>query len=825
MQGQGEIKSWVATGLRLRQNRVMRDDPLHDSELAMWAASLGLGSEEMVTLTALIRRRTEATGRPAGTPLPPKGGQVPALSERFELGALLGAGGMSEVRQARDTLLERSVALKIAHSADAGAGQRFLIEARVAAGLQHPGILPVYDSGLLPDGRRWLAMREVQGRRLTGLLSAARVEPDRGVALRRLMTIFARVAEAVGFAHAQQIVHRDLKPDNIMVGHFGEVIVIDWGIACRVGDRGADIGIGGTRGYMSPEQIDGGAVDARSDVYALGVVLERILESTTSTDDELTGLCEACLANERADRPQDGSVVAQAAIDWLGGAQRRAVAQTRVARARALKREVDEIRARASEIDAQANAILQALPTHAAVDQKAVGWALEDDAAELRRQASKLRVDIEQQLQAAIMRASDLAEAREMLADYYRDRVIEAEAARDAGAAAEFEARLRATDPERHQGFLDGLGRLSLATDPPGADVWCAPYVVEQRRLIVGAERNLGQTPLEQVELPRGSHRLRIEANGRATVIYPVHLDRGEHWDSRPPGCDDPVNEVHLPPDEWMCDEWCYVPAGWFYSGGDRHAVDGLPRRRVWVDGFIIERDPLTFGALVEALNRMVEAGEKGRAEVIAPPPSDPSGAGSDGGLSVDRTSSGHFVLTRREASGPIESWPVGRMSWRAAVAWADWRAAESGMPWRLPHDLEREKAARGADGRWLPWGDHFDPTWANVIGSRPGPPARTPVGEPSTDVSPYGVRGMAGNVRDWCLNAYQRQGLPLGVDRLVVRAEPKDEEAMCMIRGGGYLAKPESSRAAGRFASAVHKRLFMVGVRLVCPYPAVDDA
>jgi len=135
---------------------------------------------------------------------------------RYELLSVLGRGGMGVVYLARDTALDREVALKVV---DREAG-----EARVLARLEHPGIVPVHDFGELPDGRVYYAMKRVRGERLDRWLT-----PDRGVGER--LAVFLRVCDAVAFAHARGVVHCDLKPENVMVGEFGEVLVLDWGIA------------------------------------------------------------------------------------------------------------------------------------------------------------------------------------------------------------------------------------------------------------------------------------------------------------------------------------------------------------------------------------------------------------------------------------------------------------------------------------------------------------------------------------------------------------------------------------------------------------------
>ena len=184
---------------------------------------------------------------------------------RYELISELGRGGMGVVYLARDTALDREVALKIVDRVHAGGR-----EARVLARLEHPGIVPVHDFGELPDGRAFYAMKRVRGDRLDRWLAAGRDVAER-------LAVFLRVCDAVAFAHAHGVVHRDLKPENVMVGEFGDVLVLDWGIAQvpdAAGGRAGDA-IAGTPDYMAPEQARGDAdADHRADVYALGGVLQ-----------------------------------------------------------------------------------------------------------------------------------------------------------------------------------------------------------------------------------------------------------------------------------------------------------------------------------------------------------------------------------------------------------------------------------------------------------------------------------------------------------------------------------------------------------------------
>ena len=185
-------------------------------------------------------------------------------------------------------MLGRKVALKVVGTgaSDPGAAARMLREARVIARLEHPGIVPVHDAGTLPDGRMFYAMKRVDGRRLDQMAAASPL-PER-------LRIFQKVCEAVAFAHAHGVLHRDLKPENVMVGPFGEVLVMDWGIAKVLDDASeatpapphaaapsatAEGTIVGTPAYMAPEQAAGrsGAVGPATDVYALGGLLYFLL--------------------------------------------------------------------------------------------------------------------------------------------------------------------------------------------------------------------------------------------------------------------------------------------------------------------------------------------------------------------------------------------------------------------------------------------------------------------------------------------------------------------------------------------------------------------
>jgi WD40 repeat protein len=318
----------------------------------------------------------------------------PTSPPGYELLDEIGRGGMGLVYRARDVALDRDVAVKLLaerYPADSPAAQRFLFEARITGQLQHPGIPAVHQVGALGDGHPFLAMKLIKGSTLEALLKQ-RTDPaaDSG----RMLAIFEAVCQAVGYAHAHRVIHRDLKPANVMVGAFGEVQVMDWGLAKALGentpataealtaeetrawtefrptpDSGAQTQAGtliGTPAFIPPEQAVGETerVDARADVFGLGALLAVLLTGrppylgdtfesvrvqavrgklkdcfarldASAAEPELVALCKKCLAFEPADRPADAGAVAQAVAGLRAAADERA-RQAELERVRAL---------------------------------------------------------------------------------------------------------------------------------------------------------------------------------------------------------------------------------------------------------------------------------------------------------------------------------------------------------------------------------------------------------------------------------------------------------------------------------------------------------
>jgi serine/threonine-protein kinase len=304
---------------------------------------------------------------------------------RYRIDGEIARGGMGTVLKGRDPDLGRDVALKVLrddYRDDATMVRRFVEEAQIGGQLQHPGIVPIYELGTLADRRPFFAMKLVKGRTLAELL-AQRSDP--AAELPRQLAIFEAVCQTMAYAHARSVIHRDLKPSNVMVGSFGEVQVMDWGVAkvlprggvvddasagkvrdetviatARSGSDAEEAALSragsvlGTPSYMAPEQARGEVeqVDQRADVFALGSILCEVLTGVPAftgrssaailrkaalgdtsealrclescgADPELIGLAQDCLMREREDRPHDAGAVSERMTAYLSGVQAR----------------------------------------------------------------------------------------------------------------------------------------------------------------------------------------------------------------------------------------------------------------------------------------------------------------------------------------------------------------------------------------------------------------------------------------------------------------------------------------------------------------------
>lgn len=741
---------------------------------------------------------------------------------RYEDIKRIGRGGHAEVRRVWDRELRRSVAMKILDPGKATRGglqARFIEEARMTASLQHPGIVSIHEFGRLGDGRLFFTMREVVGETFAAVLRDAHAGTPN---LHELVAIFASVCETVAYAHHYGVVHLDLKPSNIMVGEYGAVHVVDWGLARVVAMLDDDWAVAGTPAWMAPEVVAGERPSRRSDVYGLGAILYQLLTGTQpfagSTPEDtlsrvrsgppeqpprrigprrlpepLRDLCIRAMARNEGERPADASVLATEVGAWLHGARRRERAREIVDDTARRWFDVERSRLLADEHEREGDALLAAMSVRAPAERKHPAWALLDEAGRLRQHADIEETRLVQALHGAIALDPEANEAHAVLAAHYQRQAAQVE--RAGGSAPELEVHIRAHDRDgTWAGWLSGEAELVLESDVT-AIATVFRYETVNRLLRPVSHGEPTPTPLRRV-LARGSYLVILEAPGRAAVRFPVYLGREQLHHQY----------VKLPPT--VPRGQCVVPAGSFWSGGDPD-VPCLPRRRLHVDSFVIMEHPVTNAEYLQFLD---DIGPEAAHEHA---PRERGSAGERGALLYAFDGERWSLAADEQGQAWKPDVPVVMVDWFGAMAYARWLAGRDGLPWRLPTEFEWEKAARGVDGRAFPWGEHADPSWTCIRASHDGDAEPVSVHGFEVDRSPYGVRGMGGNVRDWCLDGGGTRGPTLKGDRVVLPDDLDDAEAVRSYRGGDWYGLANHARAAYRAWNKPVTRTYVTGFRL----------
>ena len=741
---------------------------------------------------------------------------VEPLLGRFRIIREIGRGGMGRVLEARDNELKRTVAIKLIQPLGAPltpeALARFAAEAQITGQLNHPNIVPVHEIGRTGDGALFFVMRLVRGRSLAEIIDEMFGKTPDEVeewTRPRLLNAFVQACNGVAYAHNRGVLHRDLKPANIMFGRFGEVLVMDWGVARIQGRNPTDSKTSGTYstalmltqdgntvgtpGYMSPEQARGEQVDPRSDVWSLGAILYELLtwcpaytgaDSDEVIDASLAGLpphpqvraphhvidaeiadvALRALSPRPSRRFRNAAHLGEVVRGFLEGSQRRDRARLSVTagqsawtRWRSLVAERTAVRTRVEDLE-------RLLAPWESLRRKSELLKARERLIELDVERGTTFGTLVRESEQALAQDPRSEPARQLLVRAYLERFEEAEEEGDLRQALFFKERVRAYDDGRHQAELRGTGSLTLRTQPSGAEVSCERLSQQRLRWRAEESSSLGRTPLLWTEMEMGSYVLTVTAPERPPMRYPVHITRRRSWDSGDAAVIVPAAaEIGL--------GYVHVPVGPFQVGGDAEADSSLPRAIRTLPGFVIGKFPVTR--------------EEYRDFLAALPPAD-AAARAPRDVFGDRPAAADARL------------PVTGVSWFDAVAYCAWRAAEDGLPWELPLEVWWEKAARGVDGRVFPWGDRFDPTLAKMRDSRPGAPRLEPVGAFADDESVYGVRDMAGSVREWCGDA-------------VFLADPGRRP----IRGGSWVDVARQCRCANRRGAEPEDVFVSVGFRL----------
>ena len=812
------------------------------------------------------------------------GQPIPTIGPYEDLG-FLGKGGMGEVRLVRDRKLNRRLAMKILHPhllSRRISTSRFIEEAQVCAQLEHPNIVPIHDFGTLSDGRLYFTMKEIKGRSLDSIIWSVhnavrdgKFQPTQdGWSFRRLIDVFHQVCFAVGYAHSKGVLHRDLKPSNIMIGEFGEVLVVDWGIAkvlgredllvcdqgkhiiqsSKSGDMLTQIGqVVGTPTFMAPEQARGenDKLAPETDVYALGAILYKILsgqlaypgnraseilekvkssppktifkvldgETSNAVEysnlpQELVRACEKAMSRNMNDRFQTAKELGNVILDWLEGAKKKEEAMNIFNKTLPMRNQISRLLSESQALFGCANTGLKSLPDWEDESVKSQFWKQELQAKQMTLEAERLDLKVEQLLQAALTHKSDLVIAHEALIHRYMEEHKEAEFVDDHKAIAYSELHLRhhafelpVLNQVRQKAihYLKGTGALSIRTEGDGVEIFLDKFEPFHRRLVPKRMAFLGHDDVNNLPLEMGSYRLILKKIGCREVTYPFEIGRGEHWD-----CIDPnglQRIVRIPRIGELSPNDCFIPAGWFWCGKEKGQTNSLKRKRIWLDDFVIEKFQVTNKDYLEFLNDLLATGREDDAMnmVIRENKGHSSEVGS---IIYGRDKSGRFCIVP-DSEGDIWGldWPIMMVTFTQAQAFVKWKSETTGRQYRLPTEVEWEKAARGVDGREFVWGNEFDASYCCMFTSHKG--RRLPVGINTfpIDESVYGVRGMAGGQRDWTNSSWRKSW------------DSEPDENFNVIRGGCWFDPKPVTMTTFRTNYSPIKKDVNTSFRLMRPY------
>ena len=754
----------------------------------------------------------------------------------------LGKGSFGEVHSAKDTLLGREVAiksLKAQYRNEEEVVDRFLKEARGTAQLEHPNIMPVHEMGVTDELGIYFTMKKIHGENLKEVLDRLQANTSfyqKKYPLNVLLEIFLAVCNGVAFAHSKGVIHRDLKPANIMIGEYGEVLILDWGLVKQldakegtrsnvqlrmdefdVGAKTLDGAISGTPNYMSPEQAEGhiDEVDFQSDIYSLGAILYHILTHLPPFEKtqlrklldnvkagnfeaprkrcpelriprELEAICLKAMARFQINRYRSVERLAEDIRNYIGHREVSAYKAPRhvrfwnTCRRNPIKSSVAAavLAALGLVFIAQRSMLEGSYRTNLgiAIEQRsqaetsvqAAMQTIEELKAECLDTMEKaeserekvLNAELDRQLQ-AINRQFNIAQShlenipqpvrnrkavRENYIGIFRRRLDFAFFRSDLNAVQELlgEARKRFELLDRPipgdvqeiitaaEAKLKGIGSLELTASDNVEQVLIFATKEINGRLLLDQETAIAKRrpPIEEPEVPHGSYMAMVSlANGGGTKPCPIFIGRGED------------KAVHLDYPDAYYEGMAFVPAGPFIFGGEDSRF--YRAKEVELDAFYIKTHEVTFAEYIEFWQSLTP-GEKRQAYRSR--------------VQFDELEREFHDAWDDEGNMRYpellnDGMPVVGITHQAAQAFCEWKGRQLGAVIRLPSVQEWEKAARGVDGRTYVWGNGLDTQYTltknNVEDKKDYPLFAPPASFRLTDVSPYNVFDMAGNVRE----------------------------------------------------------------------------
>ncbi|MBM4291743.1 MAG: hypothetical protein FJ138_10090 [Deltaproteobacteria bacterium] len=795
----------------------------------------------------------EAPAEPAQGPSPVDEftGVLLDITDRFELFEEIAHGAMGRIDAGWDRHLGRPVAIKTLRSDRAKdvVRMRFLEEAQVTGQLQHPNIITVYELGRL-RGEVVFVMRRVEGQSLKQLIQRLKRDDDDMVkeyTLAHKLQVFFKLCQAVAFAHSRGVIHRDIKPSNVMIGDFGDVVLLDWGLCKIIGQEVRSSRssterwqtmhgqIIGTPAYMSPEQALGmiDQVSPATDVYGLGALLyhfitlhppfmgksnrevvRKVLQAELTPPrerapelripEELERICLKCLERSADQRYPSAAELARDVQAFLdGGLGEGGGAFEPLISLEAQRAALEENLFYYQEIQedlASSHDTWQTLHLRAWLggdeQLRREGWEALSQIKHYRQESEALIAKMCEQLahyqwtRRHLEASGALTPERpaqdnttELLCTLLASRYENAVVEGDDRAQAQIGQWLQAFDPAQGEQLSQSVGALYIHVRPINAEIQLWQCVSESGRLKKTRPKTLKSSPLLLEKVPAGQYVLSATLPGQSEAVESA-LRVYAGVTTR--------LSVTLYHREAAPPGFVHVPAGTFRSGAPNDPTS--PAAELALPDVFLRKTPVTSQ---EYLDFLAALAERSPLEARARQP-----RRSGDGAPLWRWSPAGAPLLPTEQGWSPET-PVVGVSYDDAQAFCAWQSLRLQYAVRLPTESEWEKAARGMDGRRFPWGEAWDPRFVAgpEVWDHHLPP---PVGLMSADTSCYGVQDLVGGVREW--------------------TTPSDPASTFgVLRGGSFLTDAVEGRPLWRKALLATSRVAPdVGFRLaLSPDPA----
>ena len=609
--------------------------------------------------------------------------------------------------------------------------------------------------------------------------------------------------------------------------------------------------VAGTIDYMSPEQLKGdiNATSYEADVYGLGVVLYELLtcqlpfplpnearhwnlrEKLRAALDirerplqwpvggrpipeDLKNLCEKALHPDKNLRLKSAHDFSRLLVDYLDGVGRRERGLEKVKEAEHFVVQAKLLNEQAQTLFDRGEALNGKVKSSDSEQMKRPAWALLDEANDLRNQARDLEYEAERALYDALLFDDQLTEAHTMLAL----RALESHRKESELHGEEGKGRLllsiqrhfpfiSAQQKPTFEAYLSPKAPVRFAIRAPNAidiEVIAQPYVTRARRTVLGepetwvAQRNHSPTDSSffiERDQELGRYLITVNAEGYEPLIYPIWVQREHGWIGKL------SSNKELSPIPMMRLNTCpqgmaYVPKGWFFAGGDPSVSNSvIPKRALWIDGFLMAKRHVTHREYLAFLQALCDGGESERAYHLRPRLRDEEGEGL--------YSFAEGKVTLNESEFVRLDWPANYTDYESALAYTKWKSEETGLPYRLPSDMEWEKVARNVDARTFPWGEHFDPSFTHMRLSLPSPTPSQP-DRWEADQSPWGHLALAGSMRDWTCTHFEPK-FPYQAHSTVEPPSLEQQQDLTkdrIVRGGSWKTQEGNCRTAFRFVA-----------------------